>query len=634
MLKSNSHQTILLHHIVAIILLVLIYLPSFSVPFLFDDLPNIVNNPAVHPETLTQLTDVVESTYNNDRVVSFVTFGLNYLVGGLNVFGYHLVNLMLHIGSALFLYYITLTLLQLEERLNKRQYTKGWMLQLAFFTSLLWAVNPVQTQTVTYIVQRMNGLAAFFYLAALLVFLRMLYSRKNFIISWGIILACYLLAVFSKQNAATLPVVLLLAYWLFSDDSKKRKQLVAGSIAVILLSGSIFLLYHYSPAEWGAVYPGRNFSPIERLLTQLRILWFYLGVYLLPLPERLQLVYNPIVSQTILQPISTLLGGVAILFAFSAAFFCRRKLPLISFIVFFYFVTISIESSFLNLELVFLHRLYLPSVLLFLLLFSLIPQRVCSKITPLLIGMLLIFSLWTINRNTEWQQAEKFWLYEVERGEDYARAMNNHLMWTYRAEGASEEIVKKIDSALERATERQKINLQYNKALVLYQLGEYQGSKKLLEQLFRENQILEIGPFLLGKNGLALEQYDAASRLIKQMKLIDSTQQFYAEILQAELLQKKGDPEQAEKLLLELLIKCDPKDVERIISIHHELAKYYLEQNRLKEAYEQFHKISKVNPEYYPAWIQMMRMKDVGGDTEGAARIRQYLRSRGVAADR
>ena len=162
-------------HVLAIGLMtvfaVLAYANSFHVPFQFDDLPNISESSSVHLKTLSLkwLGQLIKENGDSIRVFSYFTFALNYYFGGLNVFGYHLVNLLIHIGSGLVLYWfllLTFRLPSLRERYGSAAFP------IALFSSLLFLCHPVQTQSVTYIVQRMASMAGFLYLLAMALYVK------------------------------------------------------------------------------------------------------------------------------------------------------------------------------------------------------------------------------------------------------------------------------------------------------------------------------------------------------------------------------------------------------------------------------------------------------------------------------
>ena len=208
----------------------IIYSNTFHASWHMDDSPNIVNNRPLHidnlmPKTLWHTFFAKPGHFGTlYRPVACFTFAVNWLIGWNNPFGYHLVNIGLH-GLTAFLIYLvvvrlfqTPALIQQSERLNPHR--------VALLCALLWAMHPLQTQAVTYIVQRMAQLAAFFYLAAMLFYIKGRLTR-NFKESWFYFGGCGLfgiLGLMSKENAAMLPLTLMLVeICFFKQDYFKIK---------------------------------------------------------------------------------------------------------------------------------------------------------------------------------------------------------------------------------------------------------------------------------------------------------------------------------------------------------------------------------------------------------------------------
>lgn len=144
------------------------YSNSFHVPFTFDDHPNIVDNPLVKLRVLSfeTLTAAATKSLSGHRWLPNISFALNYYFGGLNVWGYHLLNLAIHILTAVVFYklaFVTLTLPVFQHRFKNSR-------EIALAAALVWAVHPLQTNAVTYIVQRMTSMAALFCLSGLLFY--------------------------------------------------------------------------------------------------------------------------------------------------------------------------------------------------------------------------------------------------------------------------------------------------------------------------------------------------------------------------------------------------------------------------------------------------------------------------------
>ena len=157
-----------LYLLLGVLLTVLVYSNTQQVPFTFDDLPNIEENPHIRLTelSLSGLWEAGFSSHLPRRPVANISFALNYYVGGYEVAGYHWVNLVIHTLAGVGLYYfLRLTLLLFPGRLTGYFRVPGvW---LVFLVVGLWLVHPLQVQSVTYIVQRMNAMASLFFVGSL-----------------------------------------------------------------------------------------------------------------------------------------------------------------------------------------------------------------------------------------------------------------------------------------------------------------------------------------------------------------------------------------------------------------------------------------------------------------------------------
>ena len=360
------------HHFIAVALIAVVallaYSNTFHVPFQFDDQPNITQNPNIQIKSFSwdRLERLVKNTYKESiRIFSFFTLALNYYFGELNVFGYHLVNFFIHVASGIFLYWfliLTFNLPSLKEKYGSISY------KVALFSSLIFICHPIQTQSVTYIVQRMSSMAGMFYLLSLILYIkgRLSFGRPRLFYFGGMVLS-YLLGVFSKENAAILPLFVALYefYFIQKLDLSPRGKRVLFSLAGILLLlvalGVMILGQRYINVIIEG-YQYRTFTMSERVLTQFRVVLYYLSLLLYPHPSRLNLDYDFPISKTILDPPTTLISILIVGGLIGYSIWTAKKRPMISFCILWYFGNLVIESSIFPLEMVFEHRLYLPSV--------------------------------------------------------------------------------------------------------------------------------------------------------------------------------------------------------------------------------------------------------------------------------
>jgi len=395
---------------------VLIYANTFQAPFTLDDNINIADNQAVRLVDFT-LENLVRAGFDSPlrtRPVAYISFALNYYLHGYELPGYHLVNLLVHIFTGLFLFLFATTTLNLpgyatgEEQGTPLSGTAGqWV---AFFTALVWLVHPLHTQSVTYIVQRMNSLAAMFYILALWLYARARFTpgkaSRNMLYT-GTCLAG-ILALGSKEIALMLPLTILLYEWFFLQNLdmrwlRKRLPVVAGVFLLIIVAAFLFL--GSNPVEYiRDTYKLRDFTLYQRVLTELRVVIYYISLLIYPHPGRLNLEHDFALSLSLTTPPTTLLSLLAIAGLIAGAVCIAKKKRVASFCIICFFSHLVIESSVLGLEIIFEHRTYLPSMfaVLGLVLAGYLYLPFGRWRIILLVILVIIGSKWTYDRNTLW----------------------------------------------------------------------------------------------------------------------------------------------------------------------------------------------------------------------------------------
>lgn len=346
-----------------LLLVAAVYWPGLSGPFLFDDFPALVSNARVHVAAGDWVGLWRAATSfdpgGTGRQLAMASFGLNHMLGGLQPWGWKLGGLLVHLVNALLVYLLCQRLLVLAKvELHVRL--------AAFAVALLWAVHPLQVSTVLYVVQRMETLCLTFTLLALLAYLRgrtLQIAGGN---GWGWLLACiplFLLALGAKESAMLLPLytlVLELALLRFAGASAGQVRFWRWGYGIGCVLG-LFLYFVVVVPHYAAMQPyiGRDFSMLERLLSQLRILPMYLGQILLPLPGSMTFYYDDFVSSTsLLQPWTTLAGGLLLSLILALGWRLRVRAPLASLGIFWFFAAHAITSNVVPLEQVFEHRNY------------------------------------------------------------------------------------------------------------------------------------------------------------------------------------------------------------------------------------------------------------------------------------
>jgi Flp pilus assembly protein TadD len=413
------------------ILVFLIYSNTFKGPFIFDDTNNILENPHIRLTRLT-LKDITRAGLegpSSQRPVAIISFALNYYFHRYNVLGYRLVNILIHVMTGVLLYLFAKTTLDVLS-LPTRYKFHGW---IPFFTALIWLVHPIQTQSVTYIVQRMNSMAAMFYLLSLLLYAnarRGRDKRKKWVLFSGCILSG-ILSLGSKEIAATLPFVIFLYEWYFfqklSWNWLRRHLLPFAAILMFFAVASYIYLGGHPLEKILMAYEAGNFTLTERVLTEFRVVIYYISLLLFPHPSRLNLDYDFPISHSLIDPLTTVLSLGIITGMIGLAFCLVKKDRLLSFAILWFFGNLVIESSVIGLYIIFEHRSYLPSMLVSMAAVTLSYRYLKPKWLNLVVlcAVAILFSFWTYERNGIWRDDVTLWRDCVEKSPKKARPHNN-----------------------------------------------------------------------------------------------------------------------------------------------------------------------------------------------------------------
>ena len=454
--------------IIAILIIILsIYSNTFDASWHFDDELNILKEKSLHLNEISWektkkiflfMPDEGNRIY---RPAARLSFALNYYFGQDGVFGYHIVNLCIHFLASIFLFLFISHSLNLP--LVKAKYGPS-SYSIALLASILWAINPMQTQAVTYIVQRMASMAGMFYIVSMYFYLkgRISQNRLPRIIHFFFCFATAILAFASKENAAMLPIsIFLLDLFLIQGLQRKNiKKNVYVFLALILIPLTLALVIRgpsiFSPNHLLSSYAAREYTLLERLLTGPRVVLFYITLLFYPMPGRLNLLHDISISKSLIHPPTTLLAILFIFLIIGITIINSRRWPLVSYCVLFFFLNHLIESTIFNLELIFEHRNYIPSMLLFVPVAILIVRGInifsykktmqavfCIFIILVLIGQ----GHSTFMRNFAWKTDESLWLDTMNKSPNLPRPHHN-LGKYYSTLGQREKEIAEYELAL------------------------------------------------------------------------------------------------------------------------------------------------------------------------------------------
>jgi tetratricopeptide (TPR) repeat protein len=417
---------------IVIVLGIIIYSNSFACPFHFDDKTNIVDN-----LNIRSLSDI-KSLWNfaPNRFVPDYTFALNYHFNQLNAWGYHLINLAIHLINSLLVWWFTILIFSTP--VIKNNPISRFKKSIAFIIALLFVSHPLATESVTYIVQRDNSIEALFYFLSLGFYMKGRISKiskryKFFLFAGSIILA--ILAMLSKENASTLPVVIVLIELFFiqtksiSDLIKKNRIFIlSGAILCIIFIVLCKIIFHVfdtlKPDEFNDY---KTITALNYLYTQFSVIPKYIQLLILPIHQNFD--YDFPISSAFFE-LKTILGLIVILSLITLGIFLYNKIRIISFGIFWFFITIAVESSVVPIsDLIFEHRTYLPSFGFYLILSSLIYQFLWNKTRNVSISIMLLIivsnSYMTYARNEVWKDEISLWSDAILKSPNKARPYIN-----------------------------------------------------------------------------------------------------------------------------------------------------------------------------------------------------------------
>ena len=447
--------------LVAVALIVLaglaVYIPAFRVGFYFDDSRSIVDNQAI--TDLANLKEIWE--FWPTRFLVYLSLAVNYRFSGLNPASYHAFNIAVHLAAGLMVFALLSGLFSLSRR-------------AALAGALFFVLHPVQTQAVTYVIQRAASLGALFYLSAVLCYFKSFRPPRRPIYLLSLFFA--VAAFFSKEYTFTLPFVLLLLHSFLLDAPGRRYRrsaLIPFFILVLIipagtLSYSQNRPYNFSGqlqlARFGglidAASPSRPVPLWVYLQTQPRVMITYLRLLFYPVAQLLDYDY-PFFSSFFRPEVISSLALVAALLIWAVK--AGRKAPVFSAGILWFFITLLPESSVIPiLDPIAEHRLYLP---LFgaALLFGWFAQRFLFSrrwsLAAVAFSLVCLAAL-AFSRNREWLDPLSFWEANAARAPGKARPLGilGQLLYESRLNdtlppGQREDYVRRAREIYERVVE-------------------------------------------------------------------------------------------------------------------------------------------------------------------------------------
>lgn len=525
----------------------IIYSNIYSVPFSFDSKKFISGL-----ETIRDVSNYCSiETLIQKRNLVFFTFALNYKFGKLNVFGFHLVNVLIHVVNGILVYFIALLLFKWLSRFSGHKQSL-----LALFSALIFVCHPLQTQAVTYTIQRFTSLAALFFMLAVFLYLLARNSMQNTPesnysgqFSWKTI--CLLtLALFSgflapinKLNAASLPgVIVLLEYLCFSRTWKSWKR----KIPVFAVFGIMWLFIVLLTAGF-VQGNARSDSLLENvsnlsghtklvsrweyLCTQFTVIVIYIRLLFVPINQNLDYLYR---FKTGFFDGYTPLAFVFLVIIAVIGILARKRHPVLTFAVGWFFITLSVESSIIPIyDALVEHRLYLPMAGFAILIPYLAAKLFTSPESPkapggirpgtglnilLIAGMVYIAVLGTAtyHRNIIWQDRFTLWSDIVAKAPHNGRGHYN-VGLEYSARGQTDRALECYKMATKMSPSLHQPY--YNLANLLAERGELREAIKHYRTAVKKNPHYDMAYNNLGvaysKSGMVEEAISAFQKAIE-----------------------------------------------------------------------------------------------------------------------
>lgn len=470
-------------------LALLIYSNTFRSSFQFDDYLYVIDYCKAHP-----LRDYWPPY--GTRYITYLSFAINYSLGGLEPFGYHAVNTLIHVINGLLAFGV-ITAAFKTPAMESGRGEKGLPFAVALAASLIFVAHPVQTEAVTYVSQRFASLATLFYLLSLFLYARWRErdNNGNFLFYIGSILSA-LLAQKTKEIAFTLPFMIALYEFAFFGREKAGRRilrLVPFFLALLIVPLSILgFLGKGGIGDEIRDIQLKDLSTISRhdyLLTQFRVIVTYLRLLILPVNQNIEYDYPMYTSaldpRVILSFIFLLAVFVSAAYALYIAAIRRRPLLLLaSFGVVWFFVTVSIESSIIPIkDVIFEHRLYLPlfgaaltfSAGAFYAAERLLPGGNISRRAVIIILLTAVpLGAAAYMRNSVWENEVTLYEDAVRKSPDKERARYN-LAWAYQTRGQTDKALTQYIEDLRLDPKKEKAH--YNIAVIYQTRGD--GSEAL-----------------------------------------------------------------------------------------------------------------------------------------------------------
>lgn len=586
-----------------------VFFATVHSPFLYDDAHAILDNPYIKDLWQFQQAVGIQNIFN--RSVLLLSFSINYALGQSDVFGYHLVNIMLHVCVGIVLYFLATELLTLEHSSLKPHFRK-----LPLVASLIHLFNPMTVESVTYISSRSSLLATLFYLLSFYFLVRFSKAKEKGLSAMSHIhypllaFLLFLLGLGAKEIIVTLPIMAVMYLWVQSPAKNFRKFLPELVAILIPLLG--YLLYRY--VQMGSLLVIKT-DPYSHLvdrglyfLTQIKVVTSY---YFLKLLFPINLNFEPDIRLVSGLTDWEWIAALVTMAGFAWGIYSQKSV-LLKGAFFWALLTVLPTSSIIPLkQFAIEHRTYLPGIgvsmgigILFLR-----AMPLASLVRPALVAVVLLYGFLTMQRSLDYRTEVLLWEDTVSKS-PYKAMVHNNLGTAYLSDKQLELAKKSFEISLALAPSNTDpyINLghiharneEWDKARFKFDLALKLGANR--SQVFfnsglmrlRLNKAEEALPFLLKaveiKSHRALYHYELGNAF-RKLEQYDSALTAYRKVL--ELEPAHIETQNNIGVIFWNLKALDKAEVEFTkalqmkgdkITIHNNLANLYIAQKRFSKA--------------------------------------------------
>lgn len=615
-----------IHILLIVFVSVIAYSNTFHAPFTFDSIPHIPDNPIIK-DIKNFFPGVAYREYPR-RFIGYFTFAIDYYLGGFSVVYYHVTNLIIHIFCGILVYFLVLqtvktpyfkkvSVISVSEQTHKTDTdteSADYSL-LALFSALLFVSHPLQTQAVTYIIQRFTSLSTMFYLLSVLMYingrLAGLKQPMSFLY-YSLSIISAILAMKTKEIAFTIPVSIIIYDFFFFKTSLKKRILFILPLMLTIVIVPLGVFYHGQSLKelFMAMLSFKKQTDMirtEYLFTQFSVITTYIRLIFFPVNQSLDYsltTYRSFFSTPIF--LSFIFLSSIILTSFYLLYYSsKRGVPnvrLISFGILWFFVTIAPQSSIIPIvDVIFEHRVYLSSVGAFIAItftagIGLNRLRTKWHLSDSLVvgvaaSIIAILTVTTFIRNTVWESEIRLWEDVVEKFSNNARALNN-LSAAYIDAGRYEDAIKASKKVLALLPNNE--NAYNNIGYAYFKVGKLNEAKDALSKAIENKPDFARAYSNIVVVYMLLNDYKKALEAVKEEIKLNPISPAYNNL--SVIYQQLGRYPEALQAATEA-VKLDDSN---FIAFNN-LGKSYFKMDMINEAINAFGKALEIKPDYLEA---------------------------------